>query len=422
MPPKRKRKKRQPAAVRGLTFRNGVAYWRREHARLPNGLVVKSLQTSDPELGADRAGAVNTLMDRGDWKIIERWVAGEIDITDIAKAVRDGEYAPIRRVSIDGTRLGDAVETFLQNSRGRKLAPASLQQYESILGHAIDEWKADYPMALLLTAEAQAFLYRDREGDPKEPWAPRTQRSVKTVMATLWDMVIETEKEHAELTGATPAVTTNPWRKCKTARRRQTRHAFLSKLEWAHVSQHPDVAGTPTLTMLALATLAGLRRAEIQNLRTDIDVRLDLGYILIQDREGEFAWTTKTENSLRKVPIYLPLRRILEDHIRRGYAGARFCLHTAGHDTPIGDDTTRSWTKAAFEAAGIKYGRKGDALTLHSCRHTYATWAIAGGVPIPTVAKYMGDTNETILSTYAHHMPDDEGKMQTVIEQMGEAA
>lgn len=400
--------------MRGLTFRNGVAYWRREHERLPKGRVVKSLQTSDAEIGGDRAAAVNTLMDRGDWNVIARWVADEIDITDIVKAVRDGEYAPIKRLSVEGTRLGDAVRAFLQNARGSKLAASSVAQYDSILKHALKEWGDDYPMALLLTADAQEFLFRDRGDD--EPWSPRTQRAVKTVLATLWDTVIDREREEAAQSGAIPSVTLNPWRKAKVARRRKTVHAFLTPKEWHDLSTHPDVAGTPTLTMLALGTLGGLRRAEIKNLRTDIDVRLDLGFIQIQDRGGEFEWLTKTENSLRKVPIVPSLRRILEDHIRRGYAGARFFIHPAGRDEPIANSTASLWTKTAFEAVGLKYGRKGDALTLHSCRHTCATWLISAGVPIPTVAKWIGDTNETVLNTYAHAMPDDESRAHDVME------
>ena len=47
-----------------------------------------------------------------------------------------------------------------------------------------------------------------------------------------------------------------------------------------------------------------------------------------------------------------------------------------------------------------------DDLHLHVFRHTWATRAITRGVQIEKVAKFMGDTVETVRKNYEHLAPD----------------
>ncbi|HUZ37799.1 MAG TPA: tyrosine-type recombinase/integrase [Streptosporangiaceae bacterium] len=44
---------------------------------------------------------------------------------------------------------------------------------------------------------------------------------------------------------------------------------------------------------------------------------------------------------------------------------------------------------------------------MHALRHTAASAWLAAGVGIAAVAAWLGDTEQTILATYAHLMPDD---------------
>lgn len=53
-------------------------------------------------------------------------------------------------------------------------------------------------------------------------------------------------------------------------------------------------------------------------------------------------------------------------------------------------------------AAGIPTG------TLHTPRHTAATLALSAGVPVHIVAARLGDRAETVLSTYAHLLPQSD--------------
>jgi integrase len=52
--------------------------------------------------------------------------------------------------------------------------------------------------------------------------------------------------------------------------------------------------------------------------------------------------------------------------------------------------------KPLVARAGIDYK------SFHTCRHFVASSLIAQGIPISAVARYLGDTEVTILRTYSH--------------------
>ena len=98
---------------------------------------------------------------------------------------------------------------------------------------------------------------------------------------------------------------------------------------------------------------------------------------------------------------------VIENHIRRGYAGERYLIVSPHRgDQPVTGGTSARWTREAFGLAGIKYGREGDGLTLHSGRHTYASWLAQDGVPLNVIATLLGDTTKVVEETYAHLIPD----------------
>jgi integrase len=60
------------------------------------------------------------------------------------------------------------------------------------------------------------------------------------------------------------------------------------------------------------------------------------------------------------------------------------------------------WFGKRRKAAGIPTG------TLHVLRHTAATLALTEGVPVHIVATRLGDDPNTVLSTYAHLLPQSD--------------
>lgn len=76
-----------------------------------------------------------------------------------------------------------------------------------------------------------------------------------------------------------------------------------------------------------------------------------------------------------------------------------FCDALGG---PIYPPQLTRWFRERREAAGIPTG------TLHILRHTAATLALTAGVPVHIVAARLGDDPNTVLSTYAHLLPQSD--------------
>ena len=102
------------------------------------------------------------------------------------------------------------------------------------------------------------------------------------------------------------------------------------------------------------------------------------------------------------------LNELLTRHQASGFAGERYFFRSERGDAPPGKAAMTMWTREAYLAAGVAYGRKADALTLHSARHSFATWLLEHGVPVPLVARLMGERVETVLAVYSHHIPNRE--------------
>ncbi|MFW6085312.1 MAG: tyrosine-type recombinase/integrase [Gemmatimonadota bacterium] len=410
------------ARVPGLTARDGRAYWQRVVPGLGRVRSALACDEGTPE-AVERANALNTLMNRGDKGLIRRWSDGEVDILEIVRAVREGDYGRLRRVGREGPRLGEACDDFLERTENT-LSPKTYRQYRAHVDALRAHFGDDVLLADITTEQAEAFLWAPKETTKADrPWQASTQQSARVTYGALWRMVIERDEEAAARTGAARAVQINPWKRAKIRKQATRRHAYLLRHEWRDLIRHPKIRDTREATLLALACLAGLRQQEICHLRTPYDVDLDAGLIRIQPHTGgEWPWLPKgvsdgQDNSIRDVPIVPSLRAILENHIRRDFAGARYFMRASRRDRPLGHTTAETWTAKALEAAGLTYGRDDeDAFTLHSLRHTYITWMVSDGVPLPTVAKRAGNTPQVILHTYAHHMPSDDAKADEAIE------
>ena len=410
-------RKKPPKAptVPGLTRRGKRAYFERILPKI--GRVSKALRCDyDDPRAVERAQALNTLAERGDSAVIARWRdEGHPPITEMVRAVRQGDYPSLRRLNVRGPSLGRAIDEFMTRAENT-LNLKSIRQYRSILRKVAGHFGRDRALADITSTEAEAFLHGSG-------WGANSQANAKTVCGSVWALVIDREREAARKAGAEPNVAHNPWRgNVKVRGKAKPRHAYLRPEEWRTLIAHRAVKGTPTAALLGLATLAGLRRGELCNLRTGFDVDLEAGVIRVQPRGGEWEWAPKgythgITNSVRDIPIVPALRALLEEHVRRGYAGKRFFLHASSHDRPLTGETASRWVEAAFTAAGLTYGRDDeDSLTAHSLRHTFATWLVSDGIPIPTVAALCGNTPEITLSTYSHHMSADLDRAMDALE------
>ncbi len=70
---------------------------------------------------------------------------------------------------------------------------------------------------------------------------------------------------------------------------------------------------------------------------------------------------------------------------------------------------SREWAPA-LRAAGIEHRR------VYDCRHTFAFWAIAGGMQLFYLARIMGTSVAQLDATYGHLLPDSEDYLRGLLD------
>jgi integrase len=136
----------------------------------------------------------------------------------------------------------------------------------------------------------------------------------------------------------------------------------------------------------ALAFYAGLRRAEIKRLEWP-DVQLD-GYRLQVQKAKSEAGTG------RRPPIAEPLRPILLGEFMRQGRPAGAVSAASVTSGKIAERARRRWGAAGLEP-----------ITLHECRHTYASFLMAAGYTLRELMEYMGHSSLQATERYVKLLP-----------------
>ena len=202
-------------------------------------------------------------------------------------------------------------------------------------------------------------------------------------------------------------------------------------IEWPGTSRKRDRIVTPAeaaalldalrvedRALWACALYAGLRAGELRALRVAaVDPDANVLYVVAgwDDEEGEIA--PKSRSGERVVPIIPELRPILLAHLMAtGRRGKPDALVFGRTDTdPFLRSTPRSRARRAWNAAGL------EPVTMHDCRHTYASTMIAAGVDPGEVMRRMGhSTIAMTLDRYTHALrgseADTAAKLQAFID------
>ncbi len=161
----------------------------------------------------------------------------------------------------------------------------------------------------------------------------------------------------------------------------------------------------------ATAMYAGLRRGELRALRA---YRLDVkgGLIHVErgwdDREGEIE--TKGRNR-RRVPIPTVLREHLLKHVMGTGRREDDLVFGDSADAPFNPKHLTERADEAWTASNLKR------ITLHECRHTFASLMIAAGVNAKALSEYMGHANISItFDRYGHLMPGNEAEAADLLD------
>ncbi|MEJ7891398.1 MAG: site-specific integrase [Solirubrobacteraceae bacterium] len=160
----------------------------------------------------------------------------------------------------------------------------------------------------------------------------------------------------------------------------------------------------------ATAMYAGLRRGEIAALRwADVDLKAGTLEVTRSWHPQHGYGETKSRNR-RRVPIIAELREHLAAARLRQGLGGELCF--AEPDArPFRADTFQQRADDAWTAAGL------TRLTLHDCRHTFASLAIAAGVNAKALSTYLGHSTVAItLDRYGHLMPGNEAEAAGLLD------
>jgi len=122
--------------------------------------------------------------------------------------------------------------------------------------------------------------------------------------------------------------------------------------------------------------------------------------------KGGLKMYAKTERSRRRVPLRSKVVAAIEELPRR--QGILFPASEGGRIV-INNFRSREWAPA-LKAARIEHRR------IYDMRHTFATWILAAGMGIFTLARRMGTSVKMIDATYGHLAQDAEDQDRGLLD------
>jgi integrase len=184
----------------------------------------------------------------------------------------------------------------------------------------------------------------------------------------------------------------------------------------------------------ATAMYGGLRRGELQALQAG-HIDLATGVIQVKfgwdEKEGQIE--LKSRAGRRAVPIAAVLRKFIVGQRRRVQRAGDGLAFGRTAKTPFDakvfqERADKAWrdVNRRERAAAKEQGRKADLLTritLHECRHTFASLMIAAGVNAKALQVFMGHSSVAItLDRYGHLMPGSEAEAAVLLDSYLDAA
>ncbi|HEX5309379.1 MAG TPA: site-specific integrase [Solirubrobacteraceae bacterium] len=178
--------------------------------------------------------------------------------------------------------------------------------------------------------------------------------------------------------------------------------------------------------MVATALYTGLRISELLGLVWE-DIDLTSGLIRVRAQlsrahRGEPARRVapKTAASVREIPLFAQLVRLLADHkLRTPYAQRGDWVFATARGTPHGHrNVARRGPGRAASLAGLNRG-EWPPLRFHDLRHTYASHLIVDlGLDVAQVSRILGHASVTITLDVYTHLFDDARHSQEIRARM----
>lgn len=302
------------------------------------------------------------------------------------RELRQGKLRPPSSLSIRQAAeewLAGVEAGAIGDRSGRPFKPSTLRGYRQALRDRILPALGDYRLSDLRRMDCQALV----DAMAAEGFAPATIHNALDPLRAIYRRAIQREQ-----------VAVNPTTGLELPPSRTSRDRIADPTEAAAL-----LAALPAgeRALWATAFYAGLRRGELAALRwADIDLgRSEIRVERSWDRvAGPIA--PKSEQSIRTLPLVGVLRDHLDEHkLATGRGGADLAFGRTAQE-PFAPPTVRYRALAAWKAAGLQ------PITLHECRHTFASLLIDAGENPKAIQAFMGHaTIQMTFDRYGHLMP-----------------
>lgn len=312
----------------------------------------------------------------------------------------------------------ELLDRFVADRRSKGRAVRTVMRYEEIAKHSIEPHLGPVVLGKLTPAHVSTWLATLCEkGSVKEkPLAPKSVKHAFSVLGAALRWAVR----HDLLSRNVCEAVDGP-----SVPRSQAR--ALDEDEAARFFAVADSGRFGAFFRLALGV--GARRGELLALRWE-DVSIpDVGQATLTIRrafvevKGKGATIVEKGTKTDRVRT-IPLGALAIDALRRQWAtqaqdrrDASDLYADSGHvfQGPNGGPV-RPWE--ATEAFRLLRTKAKVKATLHDLRHTSASWMLAAGVDVATVAKVLGHTSpSTTLGIYAHAMPASESRAVATIDE-----
>lgn len=302
---------------------------------------------------------------------------------DTLRRIRDGLAPPDLRALTVGR--------FLQRWVSRlDLAPATIRQHEMIVRVHLEPAFRHRLVTQLVPSDVDAYLDR-RDLDPQ---TLRHHRA--TLRRALSDAVRDGYIDR------NPAALSHAPRMQKAERRYLTATEARRLIDSSRDERLWPLWTLLVCTGLRLSEALGLSWGDVSG--TTLTVRRKLLRV-------DHQWATdkpKTAKSRRTITLIPPAIEALAEQQRRQDADRgtrprpiRGLVFTTETGLPIHGTNVLPPFRRALEAAGL------PKVTLHDLRHSYATVALAAGVPMPVIAATLGHSSLRVTADlYAHVTPE----------------
>lgn len=315
---------------------------------------------------------------------------------DAIVALRQGKLAESR----PSTTLHEACETWLADARigvvrrtgGEEYKPDTLRAYEQALRLRVYAELGRAPFYRVRRVHLQDLVDRMLARGV----APATVKTAIYALGAIYSRALARDE-----------LEVSPTRGVRLPTIRNARMRCATPQEAAALQ-----AAVPTRDRAVWATAfySGLRRGELMALRWE-DIDLKAGTIHVQRSWNMEHGPGDTKNrDRRRVPIAATLREQLAAERLRQAPGVELCFGPAA-GRPFRPDSLQERADRAWKAAGLQR------VTLHDCRHTFASLMIAANVNAKALSTYMGHSSIAITyDRYGKLMPGNEAEAADLLD------